>query len=146
MANFLGIDYGQRRIGLSCGDPAIGVAIPCRAIICSDGVSFWEELEQIVREKRISAFVVGWPLASDGAKTAWTVAVEEFAQRLREHFNMPVYLSDERLTSYQVTSDRKSFGLQPAFKHIRRERNSGDNDSRAAALLLQDFFDEQCKF
>jgi putative Holliday junction resolvase len=142
MGNYLGIDYGKKRIGLSYCNFEVGVAVPCGSITCGYGVNFWESLRRIVKEKRINAFVVGLPIAMDGTATAWTMAVEAFAHRLHKHFTLPVYFSDERLTSYQAADDEKNFGIKAPLRKHRKERTSGKSDTSAATIILQDFLEE----
>jgi RNase H-fold protein (predicted Holliday junction resolvase) len=67
--------------------------------------------------------------------------VRAFGKRLREHFPLPLYFFDERLTSYQAALDRT--GGRGPLGQILRRRRSGRDDSRSAALLLQDFFEER---
>jgi putative Holliday junction resolvase len=141
---YLGIDYGKRRIGISYGDGELGVAVPIGPILLQRGRgSLWEQLERVVEERRVDAFVLGLPLTADGGKTLWTVEVESFGHRLGEHFGKPVHFSDECLTSYQVDRDLADGGQGPGRGQWMAHRRSGKDDSRAAALLLQDFFNEQ---
>jgi putative Holliday junction resolvase len=142
MVRYLGIDYGRRRIGLSLGDSETALATPCCPIIRGQGGKFLDTLGRLIREKNISALVVGLPLAMDGTATAQTREVESFAMRLRERFSLPVHFSDERLTSYQVDQDMAEWGRRPKLCQLPRHRRRGSDDSRAATLLLQDFFNE----
>ncbi|MDR3317089.1 MAG: Holliday junction resolvase RuvX [Puniceicoccales bacterium] len=140
MTNFLAIDYGKRHVGLGWGSSDIGVAFPCKPILCGPGKDFWTALGNVVHGKKVEAFVLGWPISMDGGITPWTEEVGTFAGRLRKKFSLPIYLSDERLTSYQVKRDLEEMGLRAPYEsHIRRRR-SGVEDSCAAALFLQDFF------
>jgi putative Holliday junction resolvase len=137
---YLAIDYGQKRVGLAWGDGNLAVALVQPAIVCGFGVNFWVALESVVLEKKIDAFVLGLPLTENGDETAWTGQVRAFGERLQSHFSLPVHFSDERLTSYQLSRDRPAGCPWPT--HM-RQRENGRDDSRAAALILQDFFEEQ---
>jgi putative Holliday junction resolvase len=130
----LGIDWGERRIGLSFGDE-IGVATPLPALIDADADKRWAELGKIIRQRRITDLIVGFPLNMDDSEGFKAKEVEKFARRLDAEFKLPVHLVDERLTSYEAESSIP--------KSKRREvRASGLIDSRAATIILQDFLEE----
>jgi len=131
----LGIDYGTRRIGLGYGDD-IGVATPLPALVQADADQRWEELAKIVRERRITDLVLGYPYNMDGTAGFKAKEVDAFADELRARFGLPVHLVDERLTSYEAEST--------IAKGKRRDvRASGLVDSRAATIILQDFLDQR---
>ncbi len=102
----LGIDYGERRIGLSYGDE-IGVATPLPALIDSDAEKRWAELGRIIRQRRITDLVLGYPLNMDETEGFKAKEVDAFAARLKAEFTLPVHLVDERLTSYEAESRTK---------------------------------------
>lgn len=130
----LGIDYGERRVGLSYGDE-IGVATPLPALTDADAEKRWAGLAAIVKQRRITDFVLGWPLNMDDSAGFKAKEVEKFAARLHREFGLPVHLVDERLTSYEAESSIP--------KSKRREvRASGLIDSRAATIILQDFLEQ----
>lgn len=128
---FLGIDYGTRRIGLSFGDE-LGVATPLAALTGADEARRWEGLRSVVRQRRVTEFVVGHPLNMDDTPGFKAREVEAFAARLRTEFGLPVHLVDERLTSYEAESTI-------ARSRRREVRASGIVDSRAVTLILQDY-------
>jgi putative Holliday junction resolvase len=129
----LGIDYGERRIGLSYGDD-LGVATPLPALIDPLPGARMKALAAIVRERRITDFVLGHPLNMDDSAGFKAKEAEAFGARLKAEFSLPVHLVDERLTSYEAEASIP--------KHKRRAvRASGLIDSRAACLILQDFLE-----
>ncbi len=130
----LGIDFGERRVGLSYGDE-LGVATPLPAVTGASGTALVERLRALVRERRITDLVLGLPLNMDGSAGFKAREVEAFAERLRSALGLPVHFVDERLTSYEAESTIP--------KHRRRAvRASGLVDSRAACLILQDFLSQ----
>lgn len=130
---FLGIDYGDRRIGLSYGDE-LGVATPLPAITAPEEAKRRAALAAVVRERRIQEIVIGHPLNMDDSVGPKAKQIEGVAARLREEFKLPVHLVDERLTSYEAEAT--------IAKSKRRDvRASGIIDSRAATLILQDYLD-----
>jgi putative holliday junction resolvase len=130
---FLGIDYGERRIGLSFGDE-LGVATPLPAITATEEPKRRAALAAIVRERRIEELVIGHPLNMDDTAGPKAKEIEAVAARLRTEFGLPVHLIDERLTSYEAEAT--------IAKSKRRDiRASGIIDSRAATIILQDYLD-----
>lgn len=130
----LGIDYGSRRIGLSFGDD-LGVATPLPALVQAAPDQRWAALVDLVRQRRITDLVLGYPLNMDDSAGFKASEVDAFAERLRSQFGLPVHLVDERLTSYEAEST--------IAKARRRDvRASGLIDSRAATIILQDYLDQ----
>jgi putative holliday junction resolvase len=131
----LGIDYGEKRVGLSYGDE-LGVATPLSALTDLTAEKRWAALAALVRQRRITDFVLGHPLNMDGSAGPKAREVEAFAARLRAEFGLPVHFVDERLTSYEAEATIPK-------SQRRAVRTSGLIDSRAAALILQDFLDQK---
>lgn len=130
----LGIDYGHRRVGLSYGDD-IGVATPLPALVDADAGARWRALLDVIRQRRITDLVLGYPLNMDDSVGDKAREVEDFAGRLREATGLPTHFVDERLTSYEAES------TVPKGKR-RDVRASGLIDSRAATLILQDHLEQ----
>ena len=131
----LGIDYGTRRVGLAQGDE-IGVATPLPALVDADELVRWRKLGEIIRARRATDLVLGYPYNMDGSVGFKAKEVDAFAARLKKEFGLPVHLVDETLTSSEAESSI-------AKKDRRKVRASGLVDSRAACLILQDFLDEK---
>ena len=133
----LGIDYGERRIGLSYGDE-LGVATPLPALTHADPETRMAALRALVVQRRITDFVLGLPLNMDDTEGFKAAEVKKFAARLKTEFNLPVHFIDERLTSHEAAS------TIPKSKR-RDVRASGLIDSRAATLILQDFLEQHLR-
>ena len=131
----LGIDYGTKRLGLSHGDE-IGVATPLPALTDGLGEPSWQKLGDVIKQRRITDLVVGYPYNMDGSVGFKAKEVDAFVVRLKEKFGLPVHLVDETLTSYEAESTI-------AKKSRRDVRDSGVVDSRAACLILQDFLNQK---
>jgi putative Holliday junction resolvase len=131
----LGIDYGTKRIGLAYGDE-VGVATPLPALLETDAAARWMKLGELIKQRRITDLVLGYPYNMDGSAGFKAKEVDAFAARLKEQFVLPVHLVDETLTSYAAESTI-------AKKSRRDVRDSGLIDSRAACLILQDFLDQK---
>lgn len=132
---FLGIDYGTKRVGLAHGDE-VGVATPLPALVDADGSVRWRKLGEVIKQRRISDLVLGYPYNMDGSVGFKAKEVDAFGAKLKAEFGLPVHLVDETLTSAEAESSI-------AKKDRRGVRNSGLIDSRAACLILQDYLDQQ---
>lgn len=131
----LGIDYGAKRIGLSYGDE-VGVATPLPAATEPTPAARWERIATVIRQRRVTDLVVGYPYNMDGSAGFKAKEVDAFVVELKARFGLPVHLVDETLTSHAAE--------QTIPKKQRRDvRASGLVDSRAAAIILQDFLDQR---
>ncbi len=131
----LGIDYGTKRVGLAHGDE-IGVATPLPALVDADEAVRWRKLGELIRQRRFTDLVLGYPYNMDGSVGFKAKEVDAFAARLKAEFGLPVHLVDETLTSDAAESSI-------AKKDRRNIRDSGLIDSRAACIILQDFLDQK---
>lgn len=130
----LGIDYGTKRVGLAHGDE-IGVATPLPALTDTDEAVRWTKLGEVIKQRRITDLVLGYPYNMDGSVGFKAKEVDAFAAKLKAAFGLPVHLIDETLTSSEAESSI-------AKKDRRAVRDSGLIDSRAACLILQDYLNE----
>ncbi len=131
----LGIDYGTKRVGLAHGDD-IGVATPLPALTDADAAARWAKLGEVIKQRRITDLVLGYPYNMDGSVGFKAKEVDAFAAKLKAAFGLPVHLVDETLTSNEAESSI-------AKKDRRGVRDSGLIDSRAACLILQDYLDQK---
>lgn len=132
---WLGIDYGTKRVGLAHGDE-LGVATPLPALTDAEEAARWAKLGEVIKQRRITALVLGYPYNLDGSVGFKAKEVDAFAAKLKAAFGLPVHLVDETLTSAEAESSI-------AKKDRRGVRDSGLIDSRAACLILQDYLDQQ---
>ncbi len=139
----LGIDFGTVRIGLSYGDE-LGVAVPIPAATAIDFAGRLSQIGEEIRRRRIERLVVGYPLNMDGSTGFKAREVDGFIARLEKEFGLPVERIDERLSSYAADASaapRSKRGGR-SKQAVLRERRSGERDSRAAAVILQDYLDQ----
>ncbi|WP_309382392.1 Holliday junction resolvase RuvX [Cerasicoccus frondis] len=144
--NFLGIDYGEKRIGLSAGDDDVRLAVPIPAAVEPMKEARLAHIAQEIKQRRIGALVVGYPYNMDGSVGFKAQEVDAFIQQLESKFGLPVYRTDERLTSQAAESQMRAnkpakSRSKKSIKAKQQERRSGNLDSRAAALILQDYLD-----
>ena len=94
----LGFDYGDVRIGVAMSDPDSILATPLTTLSCKN-VDLWEEIALLIREFEPIQLFVGRPMHLAGHESQSTLKAEEFAQKLRERFNIAVDLIDERFST-----------------------------------------------
>jgi putative Holliday junction resolvase len=125
---FLGIDYGEKRIGIAISDDGGTLAFPKEIIPNTDlAVS---KVGKILEIENIRQVVVGESLSFDGTKNKIEVEIEGFVKKLEESFQVKVIREKEFLTTVEARRYGNSEG--DAKKSI---------DSSAAALILQRFLD-----
>ncbi|HEV2412786.1 MAG TPA: Holliday junction resolvase RuvX [Candidatus Saccharimonadales bacterium] len=127
----LGIDVGQKRIGIAwtAADPQ--VAVPLVTIQAGENVV--DEIKRLVREKEADAIIVGLPRNQQGEETNQTTTVRQFADKLKEA-GLDVIFQDESLTSVIAEESLKEHN-KPYAKE--------DVDKLAAAYILRDYLEEQ---
>ena len=133
----IGIDYGERRIGVAITDPTGSFATPLPTLTRRRGKRPpTGALRGLAREYGAVALVVGLPLAPDGSETEWCAEVRRFGDRLAGGLALDVYYVDERMTSARAERVVRSLAL-PRRKREQKERV----DAAAAALILQRWLD-----
>jgi putative Holliday junction resolvase len=136
--NFLGIDPGDRRIGLSYGDE-IGIAVPVRAAVEATEEERLAHIAEEIKRRKIHELVVGYPLNMDGSAGPRTVVVDAFIAELEARFKLPVHRVDEGLSSVEAEGTFSSRQRGRSTRERKKHRATGELDSRAATVILQDF-------
>ncbi len=128
---FLGLDYGRRRIGIAVSTP-LDTVHPRPRLERGDADDDFAALGALAAEVEAEALVLGLPSHMDGTPSPMEQEVRAFALRLAAATGLPVYGSDERLTSEAADS---ALGMQALSWRDRK----GRRDSAAACILLADF-------
>jgi putative Holliday junction resolvase len=140
VSRILGLDVGERRIGVAISDPERRLAVPLRILEAADDATIIARLAAIAQEEGATEFVLGHPLSLDGTVGPQAQRIESFARRLAQVTGLPVHLQDERLTS--VEAARPPGALRRRMpKSLKRRR--GPSDDLAAAAILQRYLDRQ---
>jgi putative Holliday junction resolvase len=135
----LAFDFGQRRIGVACGDTVSRTAAPLEAVPAGSAGPRWEVIETLLREWQPALAVVGLPYNVDDSDSAMTQAAREFAAELERRGRLPVVLVDERYSSREAEARLKAAresGLR------RRRVVKADVDAAAACVILERWFTE----
>ncbi len=121
----LGIDYGEKRIGLAVSDELGMLARELKILSPKD---FFKELSALILEFEVGSVVLGWPLSMSGSETDKTREVAEFKLKIEHIVTIPVILMDERWSSKMASQ------LPGGHKNL---------DSLAAQIILQNYLDKQ---
>jgi len=131
----LGLDPGQRRIGVAVSDPTRTIASPVRFIDAStEDVA--RTVCDICEEYDISVIVVGLPINLDGSEGASASAARSFAAEIAEAIAIGVEFQDERFTSRTAEAALIEGGVK---RRSRKEKR----DQVAAAVMLQSYLDRR---
>ena len=133
----LGLDFGERRIGLALSDPTGTIASPLETLQRRAGKRPpLTRLEEVARSHAVERLVVGLPLDLRGNETPWCQEVRDAGDELARRMGLPVSYVDERLTSVRAGKAVRALGL----RKVQREEK-GRVDAAAAALILQSWLD-----
>nr|MBV6629185.1 Holliday junction resolvase RuvX [Oceanococcus sp. HetDA_MAG_MS8] len=132
----LGFDYGLARVGVAVGNSLTGTARALPMLPPPRDKAGWDAVSRVVREWQPAEFIVGMPPQSAGNE-ALLSAIRRFALELQQRYALPVHWVDESLSSRSAAGelrDARAAGLKS--NRVR----PGDEDSLAAAALLQQFY------
>jgi putative Holliday junction resolvase len=145
VTRLLGIDLGERRIGLATAELDREPAMPLTTIRRGRSVAAdAERLATVIREQRIDELVVGLPLEASGAEGTMAAGARAWAAAVAETLGMQVALRDERLSSHVAES---RLGPMPRGRSggpptpTQREAYRARVDREAAAIILGDELD-----
>ena len=134
MMNALGIDHGDKRMGIAGGDALGMMAHPLEMILAKPFENFLKRLEEILAERQVEQIVVGMPRNMDGSFGPQAVKVQEFVALLEKSVAVPVRTWDERLTSVAAKRALREAG-------INAKDAKAKVDASAAAVMLQGYLD-----
>jgi putative Holliday junction resolvase len=135
----LGVDVGQRRVGLAISDPSATLARPLMTLqVTSAADAVAQVAAEVARlgseEDGLEVIVVGMPSRLDGSASAETPRVIAFIDRLKTRAPMPIVEQDERLSSREAES-------RLALRERDWRKRKQLLDAAAAAVILQDYLD-----
>ena len=131
---YLAIDYGTKRTGLAICDPTETIVSPLAVIQTQK--ELLKEIKNIIETENVEAIVLGLPLNMDDSQGPQAELVKKFAEQLKNSLNVPVYLQDERLSSFGAEQKLASAEFTKAQKKERL-------DAVAAAEILQIFLEQK---
>jgi putative holliday junction resolvase len=124
---YLGVDWGEKRIGLALADNEIKLATPFKT------VGNLEELSQVIKEEVIDVMVLGKPIKMRGVQEGVSPVFLDFADKLQKKFpEIKIEMIDERLSS--KAADALPGGNLKASR-----------DEVAAMIILQQYLDNNAE-
>jgi putative Holliday junction resolvase len=130
----LGLDIGDRWIGVAVSDPSAKLASPLTILERSDDILDVEAILGIIEQHDVQLVIVGLPRMLNGSLGIQAQKVQAFTRQLSDRIDTAVEFRDERLTTISAHRLMRASGT----KKSRRKRD----DAIAAAVILQAFLDE----
>ncbi|MCL2618958.1 MAG: Holliday junction resolvase RuvX [Defluviitaleaceae bacterium] len=132
----LGLDYGDKTVGVAVSDPSRLIAGPLETITRQDETSIKKtiaRLSEIIKAYNVRTVVLGYPRNMDGTEGFRCAKTNEFKARLERNFKrLNIVLWDERLTT--KLADRY-------LQNLNKQRRAGVIDQAAASEILQSYLD-----
>lgn len=133
----LGLDIGDKRIGVAISDPEQILASPLTTVVIKDdNEEAFRSISDIVAIHKVQRVVIGLPYSMDGSIGKQAIKVKGFASKLASYITMDIVFRDERLST--VAADRL---LIEAGRKNRKHKEL--RDAAAAAFILQGYLDSR---
>lgn len=134
---YLGLDLGTKTLGLAISDELGTIATSYKILHHQEDYdSLIPQLEEVVNEKNIKAFVLGFPKNMNNSVGERGEIALKFKEKLEKKFQLPVYMEDERLTTRQAENLLIS-------NNTSRKKRKKVIDCVAATIILQSFLDRR---
>jgi putative holliday junction resolvase len=130
----LGMDYGEKRIGVAISDELGFTAQGLETIHRKNRKHDLESIGRIIRSFNVEKIVIGYPLRLNGEEGIQCSKVRHFARQLEKAFFVPVVLQDETLTTKEAESIL-------AEANVKRDKRKLLVDKLAAGIILQAYLD-----
>ena len=142
---YLGIDYGEKRVGLAMSDDDGKIAFPYKILL--NNLELNDAIHNICGQEEISAIVLGESFNSNGEKNKIMGSIEEFKKNIEGELGIPVYLEKEFMTTIFARDlmDEASGFLKKNTKIAKKiaKKKTDSADASAATLILQRFLDRK---
>lgn len=130
----LGIDYGNKRVGIAVSDALGWTAQPLTTLKQQGHQKLLAEIKEYIEKYQVEKIVVGMPYSMDGSRGKRAEITQAFINFLENNLAIPVEIQDERLT----TSQAENILLEA---DLSRKDRKDVIDKVAAALILQSYLD-----
>jgi putative holliday junction resolvase len=135
-ARILALDVGSRTLGLAVSDPLGITAQGLPTIRRKNRRADFAQLDSVMKKYDVKELVVGYPLRLSGASGTQSEKMTLFAEKLRERYELPVHLWDERLTTAEAQRVLRESEMSV-------KRRGEVVDQLAAVLILQSFLESR---
>lgn len=134
----LGLDYGEKRIGVAVCDELGFTAQGLPTIIRKNKKHDWKILGDLITNYKVEKIVIGYPLKLDGSEGIQCEKVNRFSALLEKTFSLPVIKWQETLSTKEAEEILINSG-------VRWEKRKKMVDKLAACLILQGYLDSLAK-
>ena len=134
----VGLDVGERRIGVAVADERARVALPVAVVERRELPAALDAIARLVQEQKAEAVVIGLPISLNGSLGPQAQAVKAFGRELAARLALPIEYWDERLSTVEAQRRLASAGHRGPKAKARR-------DAAAAAIILQGYLDRQAQ-
>jgi putative Holliday junction resolvase len=131
---FLGVDHGEKRIGLALSDPTGTIASPFKVIEHTSRLMDAAQVASLVQENEVGLIVIGQSLDEEGKPNLAGRRAAKFANALKEQTNIPIILWDESFSTQDARLTRIELGVS-------RKKRAGHQDALAAVVILQSYLE-----
>jgi putative Holliday junction resolvase len=131
----MGLDIGDRRIGVALSDPGEILASPLTIIERGNEEQDIAAIVDIMERYEVGKMIIGLPRSMDGTIGQQATKVEEFGEQLRNRIKVPIELRDERLSTVSARRLMQSTG--------RKTKTKPRYDAAAATVILQAYLEER---
>lgn len=136
MNRIIGLDIGEKRIGLAISDALNIIATPVSTLAPND---IYLELQDLVTKYSVSILVIGYPINLDGNSTDGTIFADRFINNIKEQLpEIRICKVDERYTSKIAKKQLIESGIKR-----KKRQNKSLVDQMSAAIILQDYLNSQ---
>jgi len=133
-SRLLGIDHGNKNIGIAICDENQVIATPLTTLHRTKFENLLKEIKEIISENNIKGIVIGNPINMDGSISKSSQSASDFSKNLSKYITIPITMWDERLSSEASFKITKDLGTNTS----KRVKNL---DKNAAAFILQGAID-----
>lgn len=133
----IGIDFGQKKMGVSVGQCLTGQAKPLATLPVQAGTPSWDALDKLVDQWLPQAFVIGDPLHEDGTPSTLSQKVYRFKEKLQARYDKPVHLINEHLSS--------SFARVQVRENPKHHAKKKGWDGLQAVVILESWLNEMMR-
>ena len=131
----LGLDAGEKTIGLAISDPGLSIASPLETVMRGRKASAdYAKVAALAQARNVGGFVLGLPVNMDGSAGPRAQATRAFARNLLAQIDLPLVLWDERMSTQAVTRALLDADMS-------RAKRAEVVDKMAAAFILQGYLD-----
>jgi putative Holliday junction resolvase len=136
----LGLDMGERRVGIAISDPTGTVARPLKTLVRGSREEDFGAIAALVAEYDVGLVIVGQPLSLDGTEGPQARRIARCAEALAARLPVQLVSWDERFTTVAA---QEILHRSRKRKGRRRARSEGEVDAIAAAVILQSYLDSR---